>query len=70
MSLVEWKAATSGDPTQFNRTVAMMMMMRIMIMMMTMMMRKEINTIASIDKLGSPSGNGAGSREDDLVMKV
>ena len=52
----------------------MMMMMRIMtiimIMMMTMMMRKEINTIASIDKLGSPSGNGAGSREDDLVLKV
>ena len=52
----------------------MMMMMRIMtiimIMMMTMMMRKEINTVASIDKLGSPSGDGAGSREDDLVMKV
>ena len=31
-------------------------------MMMTM------NTVASIDKLGSPSGNGASSGEDNLVV--
>ena len=45
--------------------IMMITMKTVMIMMMMMM-----NTVASIDKLGSPSGNGAGSREDDLVMKV
>ena len=33
-------------------------------------MRKEIDTVASIEKLGGPSGNGAGSGEDNLVVKV
>ena len=33
-------------------------------------MRKEIDTVASIEKLGGPSGDGAGSGEDNLDMAV